>query len=809
MATPQEIKDSQELVANSEKLLDLSNQIIDSMNVRRKIFKGIDAEESLFLNTIRKQQSLSHDISANSEKYLGFQVKSKDLVKQIAKSEDLQNKAKQDFAKIQEKLTKQQATYEAAAEKSKKRILSRTTDIENVEDKIADLKSRQAVYAAKGDKSSVAYLQTQIKANVNEANTLIKGLTVLKQRHDRQKDIADSAKTTLELGVKTEAQQIEETERLKEQLIVRKRIESATGILGGLAKAVSKIPGIGQYLKADEAIEEMEKMAAEIETKPGQKATDFGNRLQIGLKGAKVLAVGLAENLMSPEAIFAFLLKAGDKFNKISVDVSKNFGTSATESDKITQNLTNIVNNSGELNVTLQSAAQAMSELNNSTGFVQQYSSDTLKTQIMLTKQFGLSAEAAADLYKFSVLNNKTSSQTNDEMVGAFVATRNQLKVGVPFRETMEAASKVSGQLAVNLQNNPKAIVAAVVQMKALGTTLEQAKTQGESLLNWESSIENELKAELLTGEQMNLERARAAALAGDQVTVAKELANQGMDLAKFQKMNVLQQQSFSAAVGLSSDQMAEQLKTQKLAVESGKSYAEITAAEAIKAEKRQTTQDKFNATIEKLQDFFSNLVAGPIGSLFSILADALEVVNLILLPFQLMYKLTSNIGNAIGGWIESLGVVGTILKGIVGGAILYAAYSAFKSLSEIPFGVGIPLGAAAAAAITATGFGLLNSQKIGDGAFDSSAAGGGHTVTTSEGSMFQTSKNDQIAVGPNVVDSLNNKNINSTIDMSPMIAAINEVRTAVNNLANRPVNVVMDGKKVGTILTQGSYKLA
>ncbi len=38
----------------------------------------------------------------------------------------------------------------------------------------------------------------------------------------------------------------------------------------------------------------------------------------------------------------------------------------------------------------------------------------------------------------------------------------------------------------------------------------------GESLLNFETSIENELKAELITGKQLNLERARAAALTGD-----------------------------------------------------------------------------------------------------------------------------------------------------------------------------------------------------------------------------------------------------------------------------------------------------
>jgi hypothetical protein len=41
------------------------------------------------------------------------------------------------------------------------------------------------------------------------------------------------------------------------------------------------------------------------------------------------------------------------------------------------------------------------------------------------------------------------------------------------------------------------------------------------------------------------------------------------------------------------------------------------------------------------------------------------------------------------------------------------------------------------------------------------------------------------------------------------MIAAINEVRDAVNKLYNKNTTINMDGKQVGTTLTQGSYKVA
>ena len=104
------------------------------------------------------------------------------------------------------------------------------------------------------------------------------------------------------------------SETLKENLTIRKRIEDSTGGLGALAKAASAIPGIGKYLKADEAVEEMEKLAAEIE-KAGGKSTSFINRSKIAFKGLTTLAKGYKENLMSPEFLLTEILKA-ITFNK-------------------------------------------------------------------------------------------------------------------------------------------------------------------------------------------------------------------------------------------------------------------------------------------------------------------------------------------------------------------------------------------------------------------------------------------------------------------------------------------------------------
>ncbi len=166
-------------------------------------------------------------------------------------------------------------------------------------------------------------------------------------------------------------------------------------------------------------------------------------------------------------AIFKIIIDSALRFSQISTNIGRNLGYGADNANRVATDLKDIAQSSTNVNVTLKNAAEAMNEIATATGYVAEYSADTLQTQIMLTKQFGLTAEEAAGVYKFSVLTGKASSTINKEMVGAFAATRNNLRAGVPFKATIAEAAKVSGILASNLQNNPKRIVEAVTQAKA------------------------------------------------------------------------------------------------------------------------------------------------------------------------------------------------------------------------------------------------------------------------------------------------------------------------------------------------------
>jgi hypothetical protein len=545
-------------------------------------------------------------------------------------------------------------------------------------------------------------------------------------------------------------------------------------------------------------MEKMQETAAKTSSKTAVMATGF-----------KEVGKSIKNGMLDPLTLITFVLTQSLKSNKQIVELGKQLGK---DSYDYRQNLASAARFSSNLNVTTENLVGAFNELAQASGYVYEYSVDQLTTQVKLTKQVGLQADEAAQIQKFGVLNNKTSEQTYNSFIKGLVAARNQLKVGINFKATLAEAAKVSGQLAANLGYNPERIAKAVVSMKAFGTTLEQTKAQGDALLDFESSLENELKAELLTGQQLNLERARAAALMGDQVALAEELSKQGMTLEKFSSMNVLAQKSYAQAIGLSADQLSDQLQKQQQAIASGKSLAQITEEEAKTALERQAVQDKFNQAILKLQDFFGNLVAGPFGTFLDMLSSSLGLITSIGAGLGVWYTTSKLIAGsqALIAWYSKqklmtdtsvIGVGRQLITqlGTMLGISTAKAVAETTAATALSFGTLLPVILGAGAAI----YGLIQSFKADD--LMSEGGYGKRTLLAPEGA-FKLNDNDTILAG---TDLGSGNTSMPSVDLTPMVAAINEVRAAVDRLYNKNTSINMDSKAVGSTLVQGSYKLA
>ena len=431
-----------------------------------------------------------------------------------------------------------------------------------------------------------------------------------------------------------------------------------------------------------------------------------------------------------------------------------------------------MANASGDAFINTDKLLEANAELGKQLGFNKVFSQDMNQTFVDLTKKIGLSEEAAGGLAKISTATGKTLKSTEQIIAGTTSRISAQNGIQLDGKEILEESGKVSGQLLANFKANPGAIAAAVAETKALGTTLDQTKNQASKLLDFESSIGNQLKAELLTGQQLNLERARTFALQGDQVGVAKELANQNVNFNKFSKMNVIQQNALSEALGLSSDQLSDQLLKQEVI---GKSRSEIVALAGEEAAERLealSAQDKFNSAVEKLKDIFSNIVAGPLGTVLDIISDAVGLVG----------KLISGIQSILGN---------TGMKAVLGAATGFA--------------LGGPLGALAGG-VAGLASGVMSSA---DDMVDSNMTGyGTRTLTTPTGTVA-LNNNDTVIAGTNLfkgddVASFPKGAINlgGGTDTSKM-------ESLLERLINKNTTLEVNGRTIATESVRSTYKSA
>jgi len=574
----------------------------------QKIFSNLDTDVNYFYRTI---QNVGKELKGQSNY-------NKDIAKSYSAIASITNKLKYDQDGIQTLSKKELQNLQKKVQIQQTDLTDfLTRNIQAEKDSLGRQKNINAEikYYRDLQKENGGLTKEQLDLKTKARENLKKEESLIEKIRDTNSEVK-SLLTDQEFGIDKINKIIKE--RLEEEI----KIQKTLGISGKIIDSIIKT--LGKFGIDDSFFEGVKADMREI--------AKTGTSWQVLMTGIKGLASGIGEALKDPVSqlyilynVAKFFINAALTANSQIVELGKSLGYAA---DEYRSQLVRIERSSNSIFVTTKNLTEAYGELVKTIGFAYEFSADQLETQIKLTKQVGLQANEAAQIQRYSVLTGQSSESTYKSFVKGLVAARNQLRVGIDFRAALAEAANLSGQLAANLGFNPERIAQAVVTAKALGLTFDQLKSATSSLLNFGSSIENELKAELLTGKQLNLERARAAALQGDQVALAEELAKNIGTASDFTKLNVLQQDALANSVGMTSDQLAETLRRREEAIASGKSLQQITDEEAQKALERTSIQDKFNNAVEKLQSLFGNLMAGPLGGFIDVLSGALSIVN-------------------------------------------------------------------------------------------------------------------------------------------------------------------------------------
>lgn len=560
----------------------------------------------------------------------------------------------------------------------------------------------------------------------------------------------------------------------------------------------------------------------------------------------KNIGNSLKDQLTSYNAIDAIIMGLIDGFNQSQKgigEMAKGLGMSADRAAVMRQEFAYIANTSMNANLTVKDLADSQIAVGQALGSNAMLNKADLETMTDIVKKTGLQHSELMGIEKLSLATGTSLENNVESALGGAKAFASQNKMVIDSNKVLREVNKASSSLKLSLGGSVKELGKAVVQAQMFGLTLEQAEKMSSGLLNFEQSIEDELSAELLTGKDLNLERARGLALNGNIAEAATEIAAQVGSAADFGKMNVIQQEAIAKAVGLGRDELAASLieKESLAALNAKEGQTAQEAYEALKKQgltqdeiiakvgekaaadlEQQSAQDKFNASVEHLKDLFTQVMdslAPVFDTLASIVSTVLPAINFLLSPLIEGFSL---IGQGVSMFVKGLkegkgpaialaGVLAVMAAPLISSAI----GAIFSTFAMIPLGLGIPL-----AAVAVTGlFSLLAKSKseatVNDGVFPAAGGSGyGKRVLTGPEGSIQLNNKDTVIAGTNLfgddVKSSPNKPTemgskgeikikSGGSDMSAVIAAI-------NNLASRPIHVSVQLNGVKLIEALGEF---
>jgi len=506
---------------------------------------------------------------------------------------------------------------------------------------------------------------------------------------------------------------------------------------------------------------------------------------------------------------FAGIFKSLLDIDKGIGDFSKSMNKSYGESVQIKKEFSDIALASGDAALTSARMMETQTAIGAQLGTNAKLNQADLKTFTKLREQAGYTNEELMGIQQLSLVNGKSLEQNTNAILGGAKAYASRNKLVVNEKQILKDISKASASLKLSLGGSADALARSAVQARKFGLSLEQTEKMSQSLLNFEDSIESELSAELLTGKNLNLERARGLALNGDTAAAAAEIAAQVGTSADFTKMNVIQQEAIAKAAGMERNELAQSLidreSLAKLGAKEGqdalarynelksqgKSQAEIAKqlgdAELAKQYEQQSVQEKFNDTMLQLKETLVSGILPGFKTMGDFLTNNMGMVKTIVGLF-IALKAAQMTFNALS--IIGLAIQKKQTKESQKDATAEIFGGAFKSLGGIPV-----VGAILAGALVATTLASMfsNIGKADDGVISPQ---GGLLVSGQKGSI-QLNKDDSIIAGTNLGGGKKSSPPSSINNSSAVVNAIAELRRDINALASRPINVLIDGKNV------------
>jgi hypothetical protein len=584
-----------------------------------------------------------------------------------------------------------------------------STDLDYINESFKDTLnelSRQNIYlnTAKSSLRGISSISSQILEHKKGESTLdVSQLIKLKQKAKLQfeeiqlatkkGDLSDKEKKALETSLKARGDFNKELNRaLEVEQKVNREIGLAGVALKGFANLMSKA-GLGDLSKPfADAIDKTKDARRQIAfyndaIKELENKTNRSQEEEEVLKSHKNQVLELSKQTSKYKNIISELGKQLTLVNLVDAAIAKivteyfNVNKAAVEYTRLTgQNATATAG----LNSNLATSAQVltlMAELTKQTGIAAGaiFSADDLGRLAEAQNLLGLSAEQAGNLGIRSKLAGKSIEDYEEGIVKSTNSYNGLNNNAISHGLVMQDVLSVSDDIALAMGNSDKNITKAAASARSLGLSLEKVDSIADSLMDFETSIGYELEAQLLTGKDINLAKAREYALTNNLTGLSEELKKNGADAAEFANMNRLEQESLAKALGMSKTELAKMV----MMGETAKNLTAEQRAEAmgvsVEQLKQMDIQQKIDTSLAKLAQAFA-----------PILDAMIPIVEAIISVIGPVAKMVASLSSGIAPFIKYLGIGYGIMKGMqLTLGVISAIQTRYTASKAIELGLG------------------------------------------------------------------------------------------------------------------------
>ena len=291
----------------------------------------------------------------------------------------------------------------------------------------------------------------------------------------------------------------------------------------------------------------------------------FTSGLGGGLRGIGAAAARLGPMLMGPQAIIAAMvavLALGlirmNQIEKAAGVFKESTGLLNNDTKDIQRQISKISADYAQIGVEAEDVAKYAAAFNNAFHGTQRASDAVLGSMAVLNKNFGIGVDEQTKLNHLFQSSAHLSQEQAQYMIGSVVAAADLANV---------APNKVIADMAENSEamynyfhGSVEEMGAAAVQAAKMGTSITQMTGMADKLLNFETSLTDELNAGAILGKNFNLSVARSAAAAGDLGGMYEAVVDAVGQQKDITKMTKFEQDAIVQATGMQISELANAL---------------------------------------------------------------------------------------------------------------------------------------------------------------------------------------------------------------------------------------------------------